>query len=153
MHITKIKSVVRMGMAIQQNSTFYSHGSISHRSWKKSNYYWIQSTKFQLAANDRYPVMTAGILERGGPVRGRSPEPSAERASAGGGLRASPRNFWKIRCDFLQSGIYFWDQNGLEYHSKLGLCWTKNSSGHDFHSHTHTHTPPHFQKLLGFRPL
>jgi len=31
-----------------------------------------------------------GILERGEPVRGRSPESSAEGASAGGGLGASP---------------------------------------------------------------
>jgi len=33
-----------------------------------------------------------GILERG-TVRGQSPEPSAEGASAGGGLEASPRKF------------------------------------------------------------
>jgi len=52
---------------------------------------------------------------------GQSPEPSAEGVSAGGGSGASPRKFGKIRCDFLQSGIYFGDQNGLGYHSKLGL--------------------------------
>jgi len=49
--------------------------------------------------------------------------------------KASPRKFWKIRCDFLQSGIYFLDQNGVGYQSKLGLCRTKNSSGHDFETH------------------
>jgi len=54
---------------------------------------------------------------KGGVVRGQSPKPSAE-----GGLGASPRKFRKIRCDFLKFGIYFWDQNGLGYHSKLGLC-------------------------------
>jgi len=41
----------------------------------------------------------------------------------------------------MQSGIYFLDQNGLGYHSKLGLYRTKNSSGHDFDSHTHAYTP------------
>jgi len=41
----------------------------------------------------------------------------------------------------MQSGIYFWDQNGLGYHLKWGLYRTKNSSGHDFDSHTHAYTP------------
>jgi len=33
------------------------------------------------------------------------------------------------------------DQNGLGYHSKWGLCRTKNSNGHDFDSHTHAYSP------------
>jgi len=33
----------------------------------------------------------------------------------------------------MQSGIYFWDQNGLGYE--------KNSTGHDFDSHAHAYTP------------
>jgi len=76
-----------------------------------------------------------GILERRGPVRRQSPEPSAKSASAGGGSGGLPQKILKIRCDFLQSGIYFWDQNGFGYHSKLGFCRTKNSSGHDFETH------------------
>jgi len=57
-----------------------------------------------------------------GPAPNRAPK---ARAPAGGLGACSPWKFWKIRCDFLQSGIYFWDQNGLGYHSKLGLCRTK----------------------------
>jgi len=85
-----------------------------------------------------------GILERG-PGKGAKPRTERRRRERRQGVwGASPIKFWKIRCDFLQSGIYFWDQNGLGYHSKLGLCWTKNSSGHDFDSHTHAYTltPP-----------
>jgi len=32
----------------------------------------------------------------------------------------------EIRCDFLQSGVYFFDRND-GYHSKLGLCRTKKT--------------------------
>jgi len=88
---------------------------------------------------------------KGGLIRGRSPEPSAEGASTGGGLGGLPRKLKKNRCDFLQSGIYFWDQNGLGYHSKLGLCRTKNSSGHDFDSHTHAYTPHTSKNSSDFR--
>jgi len=68
-------------------------------------------------------------------VRGEGPNRAPKARAPAGEL---PRKFWKIRCDFLQSGIYFWDQNGVGYNSKWGLCRTKNSSGHDFDSHTHT---------------
>jgi len=71
----------------------------------------------------------------GGSGKRQSPKPSAEGRAPKGGLGASPRKFWKIRCDFLQFGIYFCDQNDLGYHSELGLCRTKNSSGHDFETH------------------
>jgi len=39
----------------------------------------------------------------------------------------------------MKSETYFWDQNGLGYHSKLGLYRTKNSSGYEFDSHTRIH--------------
>jgi len=78
---------------------------------------------------------------KGGPGKGAKPRTERRRRERRRGVwGASSRKFWKIRCNFLQSGIYFWDQNGLGYHSKLGLCLTKNSSGHDFDSHTHAYT-------------
>jgi len=75
---------------------------------------------------------------KGGP--GKGVKPRTERRGRERPWEASPENFLKIRCDFMQSGIYFWDQNGLGCHSKWGLYRTKNSSGHDFDSHTHAYT-------------
>jgi len=56
----------------------------------------------------------------------------------------SPRKFWKIRFDFLQSGIgpIFLGSEWPRISFIIGpLLNKKNSSGHDFDSHTHTHTP------------
>jgi len=78
------------------------------------------------------------ISERGG-GKGAKLRTERRRRKRRRGSGAFPRKFWKIRCDLLRSGIYFWDQSGLGYHSKLGLCWTKNSSDHDFDSHTHAY--------------
>jgi len=97
-----------------------------------------QTYKFLVQVN-LYKLLGAdtGILESGSPVRPRTERWRRQRWV----WRVSPRKFWKIRCNFLQSGIYFWDQNGLGCHSKLGLCRTKNSSGHNFDSHAHAYTP------------
>jgi len=53
------------------------------------------------------------ILEREDGKGAKSRTERRRRERRWGVWGASPRKFWKIRCDFLQSGIYFWDQNGL----------------------------------------
>jgi len=60
---------------------------------------------------------------KGGPIRGRSPEPSAE-------------NFEKLDAISCYLAYIFGIRiHGLGYHSKLGLCGTKNSSVHDIETH------------------
>jgi len=57
-------------------------------------YLYIESL-FNVLTGKGLPGVDPGILERGGPVRGRSPEPSAESASAGGGSGGLPQNILK----------------------------------------------------------
>jgi len=70
---------------------------------------------------------------KGGPGKGAKPRTERQRPS--------PENFKKLDAISCNLAYIFWDQNGLGYHSKLGLCGTKNSSGHDFDSHTHAYNP------------
>jgi len=91
-----------------------------------------------------------GILERGARyVRGRSPEPSAEGASAGGGL-PPPENFEKVDAISCNLAYIF----GIRMASDIIQNWAfaeEKTVAATISIHTHTHT--HFQKLLGFRPL
>jgi len=90
---------------------------------------------------------------KGGPVRGRSPEPSAEGASAGGGSGGPPpENFEKSDAISCNLAYIF----RIRMASNIIQNWAfaeQKTVAATISIHTHTHTPPHFQKLLGYRPL
>jgi len=93
-------------------------------------------------------------LENGGPVRARNPEPSAEGAIAVAESGAPPpENFEKLYAISCNLAYIF----GIRMASDIIQNWTfaeqKTAAATiSIHTHTRIHTP-HFQKLLGFRPL
>jgi len=83
---------------------------------------------------------------------GRSPESSAEGASAGGGSGGPPpENFQKLDAIFRNLAYIF----GIRMVSDIIQNWAfaeQKIVAATISIHKHTHTSPHFQKLLGFRP-
>jgi len=86
---------------------------------------------------------------KGGPVRGRIPEPSAEGASAGGGSGGPPpEKFEKLDAISRYLAYIF----GIRIASDIIQNWAfaeqkTVATTISIHTHTRTH-PPHFQKLL-----
>jgi len=80
-------------------------------------------------------------LERGGPVRGRSPEPSAEGASAGGGSGGPPpENFEKLDATSCNLAYIF----GIKMASDIIQNWAfaeQKTVAATISIHTHAHTP------------
>jgi len=90
---------------------------------------------------------------KGGPVRGRSSEPSAEGPSAGGGSGGPPpENFEKLDAISCNLAYIFEIRMASDIIQNWAFAEQKTVAA-TISIHTHTHTPPHFQKLLGFRPL
>jgi len=100
-------------------------------------------------------AIRGGYRNFGEGVRRRSPEPSAEDASAGGGSGGPPpENFEELDAISCNLANIF----GIRMASDITQNWAfaeQKTVGlaATISIHTHTHTPPHFQKLLGFRPL
>jgi len=99
------------------------------------------------------PGADPGILERGA-VRERSPEPSAEGASAGGGSGGHPQKILKKLDEISCNLAYIF---GIRMVSDIIQNWVfaeQKTVAATISIHmTHMHTPPHFQKLLEFRRL
>jgi len=82
------------------------------------------------AANDDRRVLVAEAIDRGGtrnfgkggPVRGEVPNRAPKTRAPAGDLGASPENFEKLDAISCNLAYILGDQNGLGYHSKLGLC-------------------------------
>jgi len=88
---------------------------------------------------------------KGGPVRGCSPEPSAEGASAGG--RPPQKILQKLDAILCNVAYIF----GIRMASDIienGTFTEQKTVAATISIHTHTRIhPPYCQKLLGFRPL
>jgi len=87
-----------------------------------------------------------GILEMGGPVKGRSPEPSAEGPSAGGGSWGPPpENFEKLDAISCNLAYIF----GIRMASDIIQNWAfaeQKTVAATTSIHTHTRIHPHTSK-------
>jgi len=85
-----------------------------------------------------------------GPVRGRSPEPSAEGASAGGGSGGFPQKILKkLDAIFCNLAYIFEIRMALDIIQNWAFAEQKTVAA-TISIHTHTHTPPRSKNSLDF---
>jgi len=90
---------------------------------------------------------------KGGPVRERSPEPSAEGASAGeGSWGPSPDNFEKLDAISCNLAYIFGIRMALDIIQNWAFAEQKTVVA-TISIHTHTHTPHTSKNSSEFRPL